>query len=143
MALTPTDPLALGLRHDVDTCIWQPNQLSEDGQVWPMRHEGTLLAFGYVQSSKQQKKFTVCPPNMEYSVVCEASRHMFVYRSTAAPREGCQLRQRGGGGENRQVNIGQQQVVSLDRDGEVLGICATNEILYLLTEMFVIALQMT
>lgn len=39
---------ALGVRHDVDVCIWQPYKTS-DSVEWSLKHEGTLLAFGYVQ----------------------------------------------------------------------------------------------
>lgn len=40
---------AFGLRHDVDVCLWQPYKASSSD--WPLKHEGTLLAFGYVQVS--------------------------------------------------------------------------------------------
>lgn len=38
---------AFGIRHDVDVCLWQPYTASSSD--WPLKHEGTLLAFGYVQ----------------------------------------------------------------------------------------------
>lgn len=38
---------ALGLRHDVDVCLYQPYKDSSND--WQLKHEGTLLAFGYVQ----------------------------------------------------------------------------------------------
>lgn len=44
--LIPDQPSALALRHDVDACLWQP--VVDNGE-WNMKHEGTLLAFGYVQ----------------------------------------------------------------------------------------------
>jgi hypothetical protein len=52
---------AICLRHDVDGCLWQFESPQEDGQ-WPCTHIGTFLAFGYVQASKQQKKFCTCSP---------------------------------------------------------------------------------
>lgn len=49
------------LRHDVDGCIWQLESPQENGH-WPCTHIGTFQAFGYVQASKQQKKFCTCAP---------------------------------------------------------------------------------
>ncbi|CAH2068104.1 unnamed protein product, partial [Iphiclides podalirius] len=46
---------ALALRHDVDACIWQPYAQLINSETWPIKHQGTLLAFGYVQSSKQNR----------------------------------------------------------------------------------------
>lgn len=39
---------ALGIRHDVDVCLWQPYKESDDSG-WRLEHEGTLHALGYVQ----------------------------------------------------------------------------------------------
>lgn len=44
--LFPDQPPALGLRHDVDVLLWQPYGKADE---WTVKHEGTLLAFGYVQ----------------------------------------------------------------------------------------------
>jgi hypothetical protein len=52
---------AVCLRHDVDGCLWQFESPQEDGH-WPCTHIGTFLAFGYVQASKQQKKFCTSSP---------------------------------------------------------------------------------
>ncbi|XP_076272197.1 nudC domain-containing protein 1 isoform X2 [Rhynchophorus ferrugineus] len=37
---------AMGIRHDVDVCLWQPSVENDD---FTIKHQGTLLAFGYVQ----------------------------------------------------------------------------------------------
>lgn len=52
---------ALCLRHDVDGLVWQPrNVVSEgDGVSFRMEHVATFNAFGYVQASKQDRKFEV------------------------------------------------------------------------------------
>ncbi|KAJ8943764.1 hypothetical protein NQ318_011976 [Aromia moschata] len=126
---------ALGIRHDVDICLWQPQGSGDDFSV---THEGTLLAFGYVQASKQNRKFTVCPPDMSYSAICESSRHLFIYRQKK-PVSSCELRNRTTG--RRIQNIAQQQVVNLATE-EVIGIYATNTTLFLLSETSVIALRM-
>lgn len=128
---------AIALRHDVDACIWQPYAQLVNSDTWPIKHQGTLLAFGYVQSSKQNRKFITCPPNFSYSVVCEATKHIFVYQSTS---EGNHLRKRTGG-VMKNVKIGQQHVFNIDKYGEVLGINATNEFLFILTETTLLALE--
>lgn len=129
---------ALALRHDVDACIWQPFAQLVNSETWPIKHQGTLLAFGYVQSSKQNRKFVTCPPNFAYSVVCEASKHIFIYKSSNDGE--CQLRKRSEG-LMKKVNIGQQYVLNIDKYGEVLGINATNEYLFVMTKNTLIAIQ--
>lgn len=129
---------ALALRHDVDACIWQPYAQLINSETWPVKHQGTLMAFGYVQSSKQNRKFVTCPPNFSYSVVCEASRHIFIYRSTN--NQDCQLRKRTAGAM-KPIQVGQQHVFNIDKYGEVIGINATNEYLFLLTENSLVAIH--
>ncbi|XP_023945810.2 nudC domain-containing protein 1 [Bicyclus anynana] len=128
---------ALALRHDVDACIWQPYAQLVNSDTWPMKHEGTLMAFGYVQFSKQNRKFITCSPNFLYSVACEASQHIFIYKSIGS--QDCQLRRRSEG-ITKNIKIGQQHVVNIDKYGEVLGINATNEYLFVLTEKNLIAI---
>ncbi|XP_050357410.1 nudC domain-containing protein 1 [Nymphalis io] len=122
---------ALALRHDVDACIWQPYAQLVNSNAWPVKHHGTLTAFGYVQSSKQNRKFVTCSPSFSYSVVCEATRHIFIYKSSGD--QDCQLRKKTGG-VMKNIKVGQQHVVNIDKYGEVLGIHATNDYLFILTE---------
>ncbi|KAF9412681.1 hypothetical protein HW555_008889 [Spodoptera exigua] len=129
---------ALALRHDVDACIWQPYAQLVNSNTWPVKHQGSLSAFGYVQSSKQNRKFVTCPPNFSYSVVCEATRHIFIYQTNS--NQDSQLRKRTGG-TMRTIKIGQQHVFNIDKYGEVLGINATNEYLFILTENHLVAIQ--
>ncbi|KAJ2946763.1 hypothetical protein O0L34_g12827 [Tuta absoluta] len=128
---------ALALRHDVDACVWQPYAELINTQTWPVKHQGTLLAFGYVQSSKQNRKFITCPPNFAYSVVSEASRHIFIYQSSS--NQESQLRKRTGG-VMKTVKVGQQHVFNIDKYGEVLGINATNDFLFVLTKDALVAI---
>lgn len=44
-------PNSLVIRHDVDGIIWTPEEPPNDHCL---KHEGTLLAFGYVQVSTQR-----------------------------------------------------------------------------------------
>ncbi|KAJ8924547.1 hypothetical protein NQ315_000695 [Exocentrus adspersus] len=133
--LNPDLPLALGVRHDVDVCLWQPQGCGDDFSI---SHEGTLLAFGYVSASKRNRKFCVCPPDMSYSAVCESSGHLFIYRQKR-PISTTVLKNRTTG---RKVdNIAEQQVVNISNE-EITGIYATNKILYLLTASSVKALKL-
>lgn len=133
VTLRPGYPSALVLRHDVDSCVWLQSNISNN---WTFKHEGTLNAFGYVQASKQQKKFVSCSPDLNYGIICEPERHVFIYKGNYNSASG--LRKRTG----PQVSIGQQKLVTLDSTGEVLGIVAENDITILLTEKFVICMQL-
>lgn len=116
---------AFALRHDVDGCLWQPEI---NGDEFSLKHIGTLLAFGYIQASKQQRKFSSCAPDMSYSVICESSRHAFIYCQQKSVVSG-ELRNRTSG---RKINsVAEQQVISLPND-EVLGLFSSEKYLYLL-----------
>ncbi|CAH1155611.1 unnamed protein product [Phaedon cochleariae] len=118
---------AMGIRHDVDICLWQPEK---NGDQFSIVHEGTLLALGYVQASKRNRKFIACPPDMSYSVICESSGHLFIYKKCIAVSSG-EVRNRSTG--RRVNNIAQQQVVNISND-EILGIYCTNTSLFILSE---------
>lgn len=136
--MDPKGVPAVALRHDVDSCIWQPYPQLVNSDTWPMQHEGTLMAFGYVQSSKQNRKFVTCSADFSYSVVCEASKHIFIYRVEGS--QGCQLRQRTAS-STRNVKVGQQHVFNIDKYGEVLGIHAAKNYLFILTEVSLVAIE--
>lgn len=133
MTLRPGFPAAVAIRHDVDACLW----VQQPGEEWSLRHEGTLHAFGYVQASKQQRKFLCCSPDMSYALISEAERHIFIYKASYGGGAGG-LRHRNG----PQVSIGQQKLVSLEGSGEIIGICAENDYTILLTESHVLVLQL-
>ena len=68
--VAPTEHTALAfcLRHDVDGLIWLPMEDVEEEESnvkWNCHHIGTLQALGYIQASKQQRKFTVCAPSIK------------------------------------------------------------------------------
>nr|CAG4650276.1 EOG090X08S2 [Sida crystallina] len=61
-SLSPTSAPALCLRHDVDGLVWQP--LADEAEAsWACTHTATFQALGYVQASKEHRKFTICSPN--------------------------------------------------------------------------------
>lgn len=136
VTLRPNFPQAIVLRQDVDALVWLPQISPIDSENWNFRHEGTLDAFGYVQASKLQKKFMHCSPDMNYSIICELDRHVFIYKGRHDTSDG--LRNRS---SSQKVCIGQQQLVVLDNTGQVLGISVENNFTILLTEEFVICLQ--
>jgi len=68
--VAPTEHTALAfcLRHDVDGLVWLPMEDAEKKEEepiskWNCHHIGTLQALGYIQASKEQRKFTVCSPS--------------------------------------------------------------------------------
>uniref|UniRef100_A0A182RKQ5 NudC domain-containing protein 1 n=1 Tax=Anopheles funestus TaxID=62324 RepID=A0A182RKQ5_ANOFN len=134
--LRPGLPPTFALRHDVDACLWQLQPVAFGTEDCRFQHEGTLHAFGYVQASKRQQKYLACPPSMGYAVISESHRGIYLYRSSLGA-SGAGLRNRNG----MQVAIGQHQFVSLKDSGEVLGISCEDEILMLLTEKGILALQ--
>lgn len=80
-SLRPGFPLSLATRQDVDCCLWLQQYNPTKPEEWSMRHEGNLHAFGYVQASKQQKKFMDCSPDLGYALIAESHRHVFLYKS--------------------------------------------------------------
>lgn len=125
---------AIAFAHDVDACVWQPEI---NNGTFNMQHIGTLLAFSYVQASKEQKKFTVCSPDLTYSVICETNRHIFIYRQNK-PILDSELRNRTT--SKKIATIAQQQVISLD-NSEVLGVYAGNSMLFILNQNYIFALK--
>ncbi|XP_029447763.1 nudC domain-containing protein 1 [Rhinatrema bivittatum] len=114
------------LRHDVDALLWQPHAGREDN-MW--EHIATFNALGYVQASKQDKKFFTCAPNNSYAALCECLRRVFIYRQPTPVPTVLYNRK-----EGRQVGqVAKQQVASLETNTPILGFQATNERLFVLT----------
>ncbi|XP_061461167.1 nudC domain-containing protein 1 isoform X2 [Rhineura floridana] len=113
------------LRHDVDALLWQPRPDQQD--KW--EHVSTFNALGYVQASKQDKKFMACAPNHSYSALCECLRRVFIYRQPTPLSTVLYNRK-----EGRQVGqVAKQLVATLETHDPVLGFQATNERLFVLT----------
>lgn len=153
------------VRHDVDGLVWQPpvfDKLNFD--AWKLEHIGTFSALGYVQASKQQRKFTVCAPgrfcrtfsrklcgdsmtnyynelllslDLSFVAICDTIKHVYVYKQ---PHEiGSDLRNRRTG--QVLTHTSKQHVVSLDPAADILGAWATNEFLFILTTGNVYAIR--
>ena len=96
----------------MDAVLWQletPPNSDSAHIIW--KHVGTFNALAYVQAARQDKKFTVCPPSMEFAALCDCSRHVFMYLQ---PEEGVQ------------GNTATQYVTTLGSTEDILGLQATN-----------------
>ena len=103
------------VRHDVDALVWQPKAHADSEENWT--HIGTFNALGYVQASKENRKFSSCSPNMKYAVICDCARHVYVYRQ---PLEGSK--------------VAYQHVFTLEgSDDAILGLQATDPGVFILT----------
>ncbi|XP_017494573.1 PREDICTED: nudC domain-containing protein 1 isoform X1 [Rhagoletis zephyria] len=135
--LRPGFPNALAIRQDVDAGLWLQNYNPNKPEDWSLRHEANLHAFGYVQASKQQRKFIDCSPDFNYALICESHRHVFLYKSNYDGADG--LRNRNG----PQVRLGKQHLVTLEDAGEVLGLATAESVVTILTERCLLHLQLS
>jgi hypothetical protein len=124
----------------VDGLIWQINSITSDDQA-PWSHEATLNAFGYVQASKQNRKFLSTPADYSYALISDLSTHLYLYKqhSPASNLPGSSLRNRKTG--KLVESVAKQHMISLENRQEILGLITTNERIYILTEnqLFIIA----
>jgi len=129
---------ALCLRHDVDGFVWQPEVSDADTSIqvsW--QHVGTFNAFGYVQASKQQRKFSVCAPNLSFAAVADCTRHLYVYHR---PRPVATLLHNRKTGQKVGA-VARQQVVSLDSSDEILGLRANDTHIFVLCRRVLYAVR--
>uniref|UniRef100_A0A0P4VSJ2 NudC domain-containing protein 1 n=1 Tax=Scylla olivacea TaxID=85551 RepID=A0A0P4VSJ2_SCYOL len=115
---------AFCIRHDVDAVLWQPKREVQ------FDHLATYHAFGFVRASKTTAKFTCGAQDLSYVAVAEVRSHVYVFFQP----EGLQgeLRNRKSG--RRLHKVSRQLVISLKSHSEVLGLCATPNILFVLTD---------
>lgn len=84
---------------------------------------------GYVQASKQDKKFMACAPDYSYAALCECLRRVFIYRQPTPLATVLYNRK-----EGRQVGqVAKQLVATLESNDPILGFQATSERLFVLT----------
>lgn len=88
------------------------------------------LSYYDLQASKQQKKFVACTPDLSHSVVCESTRHIFVYCQNKPITNGA-LRNRSTG--EKIGTVAEQRVISLD-NCEILGMHLSSSELFILTD---------
>ena len=99
-----------------------------------LEHVGTLAALGYVQASKQQRKFICSSSDLSYSAIIDRTRHIYLYRQPSDLAEECELRNRTSG--KRIKKIAKQQVVTLqDSNEEIIGAIASPKTLFVATKV--------
>ena len=116
---------ALVTRHDVDGLVWR---LTRDN----LRHVATFPALGYVQASKTCRKFVSGSPTWNYSVICDNSRHLYIYRQPQSLAAETELRNRKSG--QRIEKVAKQQVVTLENSGDILGLVSMSTSIVVLTK---------
>ncbi|CAG2211176.1 unnamed protein product [Mytilus edulis] len=122
-------PPALCLRHDVDGLMIQPQNTVKESET-PWHHTATFNAFGYVQASKQQRRFSICAPDSSYVAICDCVRHIYIYRQPTAILSPLRNRKTG-----QEVGaVAKQQLVSLDAVNNIIGIQVTNDYIFVTTE---------
>ncbi|OXB80737.1 UNVERIFIED_CONTAM: hypothetical protein H355_013530 [Colinus virginianus] len=126
VVVDPKEMPCFCLRHDVDALLWQPHS-DQPQNMW--EHIATFNALGYVQASKQDKKFMACAPDYSYAALCECLRRIFIYRQPTPLSTVLYNRK-----EGRQVGqVAKQLVATLEASDPILGFQATNERLFVLT----------
>merc|ERR1712203_505665 len=73
-----------------------------------------------------------------FSVICDSSRHLYLYRQPEALAAELGLRNRKSG--ERIERVARQQVITLESTEEVLGLVAKEEVVYVLTATALISL---
>ena len=126
---TTLNPPSLCIRHDVDGLIWHLHTISSDNEQTPWIHEATLNAFGYVQASKQNRKFLSIPSDYSYALISDLQTHLYLYKQST-PTVDSSLRNRKSG----QIvsNIAKQHMISLENHQDILGLITTHERIYIL-----------
>ena len=121
----------------MDGLIWQPNisAISDDNKPikFELNHVESFAALGYVQASKQQRKFTVCSTDMSYAVIIDRIRHLYIYRQPSDIAQGCELRNRTTG--QKVKTLAKQQVITLqDTNEDIIGALATSKTIFVSTK---------
>nr|CAG4648027.1 EOG090X08S2 [Moina brachiata]SVE93097.1 EOG090X08S2 [Moina brachiata] len=126
------------LRHDVDGLLWQP--MGDELESWGCLHIAAVQAFGYIQASKEQRKFSVCPPNVSYAAICDSFNHVYIYRQPGhSSSTGVDLVHRPTG---RKIGtVARQHVLNLDSTEECLGALASDNYLYILSPSSLFAVR--
>jgi len=126
---------AMCLRHDVDGIVWRVDSDPTQKPCW--QHYATFNAFGYVEASKEQRRFNLCPPDFSYALIVDCVKHAYVYWQPSEYHS--ELRNRKS--KNLVEKVAKQQLISLGPTGtekptgvEIIGAAATNETVFLMTK---------
>ncbi|PRD32175.1 UNVERIFIED_CONTAM: NudC domain-containing protein 1 [Trichonephila clavipes] len=132
--ICPESLPAICLRHDVDGILWQPKNIFSEGEMehFKMEHTATFSALGYVLASKQDKKFTSCSPDFQFSVVSDCARHLYLYCQPESINSALELRNRKTG--QSVAHIAKQYVVSLEHCDRILGLRVSPQCVFVLSK---------
>lgn len=109
-AQLPASPSTLVFQHDVHALVFACNDSGDEASpTTTLRHTATLPAFGFVQASKQQKKFLTAHPSGAFACVGEFERRVFVYHGAAADEGEQQSHTR----RQHVVELGEQPLLGL------------------------------
>ena len=117
--------------------MWQPiissGSLEGNTGNLTLEHVGSFAALGYVQASKQQRKFSCSAVDLSFVAIIDRLRHIYIYRQPSDISEGCELRNRTTG--QRVKRVAKQQVVTLqDTNEEIIGAIASATMLFVATK---------
>ena len=87
---------------------------------------------GQSQASKTARKFISAPSSWGYSVISDNARHLYIYRQPQSLAAETELRNRRSG--ERVSKVAKQQVITLDSQGDILGLVALPASLVVLTQ---------
>ncbi|XP_064466981.1 nudC domain-containing protein 1-like [Ornithodoros turicata] len=140
---SPDSLPALCLRHDVDGLVWQPKDVASDGDADPFRveHVATFNAFGYVQASKQDRKYELGSPDFSFAAICDSVRHLYLYRQPESLSKSLELRNRKTGKEVS--TIAKQHVISLEQCDAILGMVTSPQCIFVLSSNTIYAVRVS
>ena len=78
--------LLLGFQFDIDATLMTYHVSSDLRDIF-LKHQATLCAFSYVQSSKKDKKFSYSTMDAKYAFISEYQGNVFVYRQPDISRK--------------------------------------------------------
>lgn len=113
-------------RHDVDGLVWS---ITGDNST-PYKHTATFNALGYVQASKEKRKFISAPSDYSYVAIADTDRHVYVYRQPSPVSS--DMRNRKTGRSLKHVSM--QQLISLDNNDSIHGLATFPTALFILTK---------
>lgn len=126
---TESRPQSFCVRHGEDGLVYIPTPNTDYS---PISHEATFNALGYIQASKERRRFSTCSPDFSYCVIAEIDKHVYVYRQPEPIDTDMRNRKTGRAIEH----TAKQQVITLEDNSSVLGVVALNHSLYILTKHF-------
>lgn len=112
-------------RNDVHGLVFELNVASSH---LSLRHTATLPAFGFVQASKQEKKFMSFHPTGSLACIGEFERRVYVYQGRSSEEEGKSHTR-----QQHVVEIGDQQLLGMQIVNEDAMLVLTSNHVYSLT----------